>query len=411
MGLINKNKIKNLKQRNRKEIRFALFGKICVFAALAFLLLLFSSLIYKGAPAFFRTQLAIEIDLTKFNKIEEIDLRKTIKSSLRQQFIDSDSNPEISQLNSLYQLLSKASNLELKKQLASDSNLFGRKSVFWLSSSSKVDIYFKHGETSSLNDYQLNWLQIISKNKQYRKVFNFAFFKFGDSREAEIAGIAAGTVGSVFLVLVFLSLAFPLAVMCAFYLEEFAPKNHLTNLLEASINNLAAIPSVIYGLLGLVLYLQFFNIPRSSSLVGGLTLSLLALPVIIITTRNTIRTIPRSIREGAVALGATKIQVVLHHLLPLSLPGIMTGTILAISRAIGETAPLLMIGMIAFVADVPSNFFEPSSALPVQVFLWSDLPETGFSEKTCAAILVLLLLLVALNLSATLIRKKFEKKW
>jgi phosphate transport system permease protein len=196
--------------------------------------------------------------------------------------------------------------------------------------------------------------------------------------------------------------------MCAFYLEEFSPKNRFTDLLEISINNLAAVPSIIYGLLGLVLYLQFFNLPRSSSLVGGLTLFMLVLPIIIITTRNAIRTIPKSIRDGALALGASKMQIALHHLLPLSIPGIMTGTILAISRALGETAPLLMIGMVAFIADVPQTLFDASSALPVQIFLWSDLPENGFVEKTSAAILVLLALLITLNLTAVILRKKFE---
>ena len=193
--------------------------------------------------------------------------------------------------------------------------------------------------------------------------------------------------------------------------EEFAPKNNLTDIIEISINNLAAIPSIIYGLLGLTIYLQVIHLPRSSSLVGGMTLFMLVLPIIIIATRNTIRSIPQSIRDGALALGASKMQTTLHHLLPLSMPGIMTGTILAISRALGETAPLLMIGMVAFIADTPRNFLDPTTVLPVQIYLWSDSPEMGFAEKTSAAILILLIFLTLFNLSAIIIRKKFERKW
>jgi phosphate transport system permease protein len=199
--------------------------------------------------------------------------------------------------------------------------------------------------------------------------------------------------------------------MAAFYLEEFAPKNTLTNIVEVGINNLAAIPSIIFGLLGLVVYLNFMHLPRSCAIVGGLTLSMLVLPVIIIATRNSIKTIPNSIKEAAVAMGATKIQVMFHHTLPLALPGIMTGTILAVSRALGETAPLLMIGMVAFIADVPQSFLDPTTVMPVQIYLWSDSPELGFAEKSAAAIMVLLVFLMAFNAIAVYIRRRFEKKW
>ncbi|MBM3579232.1 MAG: phosphate ABC transporter permease PstA, partial [Alphaproteobacteria bacterium] len=224
-------------------------------------------------------------------------------------------------------------------------------------------------------------------------------------------GVRAGLVGSFLVMIIFLLFAFPIGVMCAFYLEEFAPRNRLTDIVEISVNNLAAIPSIIYGLLGLTVYIQLMHIPRSSSLVGGLTLFMLVLPVIIIATRNTIRSIPNSIRDGAAAIGASQMQITLHHLLPLSMPGIMTGTILAVSRALGETAPLLMIGMIAFIADVPQNFTDPTTVLPVQIYLWSDLPEEGFAEKTSAAILLLLTVLILFNLLAIFLRKKFERRW
>ncbi len=403
-----KSKIQNLKQRHAQEKRFRFYGMLSISFALAFLVLLFGMILIKGQRAFWRSEIALEIDLSEKNDPAEIDYRQLVKDALKHRFPEAD---ELSEINSLYQILSKISNLELKKQIEKTTQNLGQKSIFWFSVSSKADMYFKYKNSAALNQKQLSWLTSLSAEKQVREVFNWQFFQFADSREPEIAGIGAGLTGSVFVMLIFLALAFPIAVMCAFYLEEFAAKNRFTDIIEISINNLAAIPSIIYGLLGLTVYLQFLNLPRSSSLVGGMTLFMLVLPVIIIATRNTIRSIPSSIRDGAAALGASKMQIVLHHLLPLSIPGIMTGTILAISRALGETAPLLMIGMVAFIADIPHSFFDPTTVLPVQIYLWSDSPETGFAEKTAAAILVLLGFLILLNLVAIILRKKFERKW
>jgi len=401
-------KIKNLKERHRKEFRFKAFGMISIAFSLAFLVLLFGMILSKSSGAFLRSEIALEIDLTNENDITKIDYRQHIKDALKAEFPDAK---ELAEINSLYQLISKISNLELKKELEKNPDLLGKKSTFWLSASSKIDMYFKNKNASSLNERQFLWAKELSDKNQLRTVFNWKFFEFADSREPEIAGIGAGLSGSILVMAIFLSLAFPIGVMCAFYLEEFAPKNRATDIIEISINNLAAIPSIIYGLLGLTVYLQFMNLPRSSSLAGGMTLFMLVLPVIIIATRNTIRSIPSSIRDGAAALGASKMQITLHHLLPLSVPGIMTGTILAVSRALGETAPLLMIGMIAFIADIPKNFTDPTTVLPVQIYLWSDSPEMGFAEKTAAAILVLLGILILFNLVAVILRKKFEKKW
>jgi len=400
--------ITNLHKRHSKEKRFKAYGLFSIGFALAFLVILFSMILSKGGAAFLRSEIALKIDLTQEKTLEEINYRQVIKQALKTQF------PEVkalSEVNLLYQLVSKVSAFELQKNLEKNPSLLGKKSVFWFSASSKSDMYFKHKNTSGLNELQINWLNELHATNLVREIFNWNFFKFADSREPEIAGIGAGLVGSIFVMIIFLAFAFPIAVMCAFYLEEFAPKNRLTDIIEISINNLAAIPSIIYGLLGLTVYLQFMNLPRSSSLVGGMTLFMLVLPVIIIATRNTIRSIPSSIRDGAMALGASKMQVTLHHLLPLSVPGIMTGTILAISRALGETAPLLMIGMVAFIADIPSKFTDPTTVLPVQIYLWSDSPEAGFSEKTAAAILVLLGFLILFNLVAIILRKKFERKW
>lgn len=408
-----KSEIKNLKKRHAKETRFRIFGMLAIAFSLAFLVALFGMILSKSSSAFLQTKVALEIDLSQEaiaanSENNEISYRRLIKQSLRQKFPDAIS---LIETNSLYQMTSKVASLELEEKIKKQPQLLGQKNIFWLSASSKIDVYFKHHLSANLSEKQKIWADKLIADKQIKTFFNWNFFRFADSREPEIAGIGAGLSGSILVMVIFLGLAFPIGVMCAFYLEEFAPKNRITDIIEISINNLAAIPSIIYGLLGLTVYLQFFYLPRSSSLVGGMTLFMLVLPVIIIATRNTIRSIPSSIRDAAMALGASKVQIVWHHLLPLSVPGIMTGTILAISRALGETAPLLMIGMVAFIADIPTNFTDPTTVLPVQIYLWSDSPEIGFAEKTAAAILVLLGFLILFNLVAIILRKKFERKW
>ena len=400
-------KIKNINNRKKSEKRFVLLGRIAIGFSLFFLASLFAMIIYKSNGTFTRTKIGIEVDLSNQSNILKLDYRQIIKENLKK--IDPKIN-SINDLNLLYQLVSKASNIDLKKSIEKNKNI-EKAQIYWIHASSKVDMFIKHNDTSGLKENQIFWIKKLQEQNKIKTFFNWEFFQFGDSREPEIAGILSSFVGSLMIMIIFLIFAFPIAIMCAFYLEEFAPKNRLTDIIEISINNLAAIPSIIYGLLGLTVYLQFMHFPRSSSLVGGMTLFMLVLPVIIIATRNTIRSIPSQIRDGALAIGASKMQVIWHHLLPLSIPGIMTGTILAISRALGETAPLLMIGMVAFIADVPQSFLDPSSALAVQIYLWSDLPEAGFVEKTSGAILVLLTFLILLNLSAIILRKKFERKW
>jgi len=400
-------KIENLKKRHRQEKRFKALGILAIAFALAFLVILFSMIISKSSGAFLRTQMALEVDLTKAESVDSVNSRRVLKKALKSRF----KTEGYSEVNDLYRTLSKLGRWELNDYLESDAELVGKKAVLWFSAASSVDMYIKHGNEVNLSEKQVEWIDDLVKNEQIRTVLNWKFFQNADSREPEIAGIGAGLKGSFLVMIVFLLFAFPVGVMCAFYLEEFAKKNKMTDIIEISINNLAAIPSIIYGLLGLTLYLQIMHLPRSSSIVGGMTLFMLVLPVIIIATRNTIRTIPDSIRDGAAALGASKMQIVLHHLLPLSMPGIMTGTILSISRALGETAPLLMIGMVAFIADIPQGFSDPTTVLPVQIYLWSDSPEMGFVEKTSAAILVLLGFLVMFNLIAIIVRKKFERKW
>ena len=400
-------KINNINKRKKSEKRFILLGRISIGFSLFFLVALFAMIIYKSNGVFTSTKIGIEFYLNKETDISTLDHRQIIKQNLRK--IDPKIN-SIVDLNLLYQLVSKASNIDLKNSIEKNKNL-EKTQIYWVKASSKVDMFIKHNDASGLKENQILWIQKLQEQNKINTFFNWEFFQFGDSREPEIAGILSSFVGSLMIMIIFLIFAFPIAIMCAFYLEEFAPKNRLTDIIEISINNLAAIPSIIYGLLGLTVYLQFMHFPRSSSLVGGMTLFMLVLPVIIIATRNTIRSIPSQIRDGALAIGASKMQVIWHHLLPLSIPGIMTGTILAMSRALGETAPLLMIGMVAFIADTPQSFSDPSSALAVQIYLWSDLPEAGFVEKTSGAILVLLTFLILLNLSAIILRKKFERKW
>jgi phosphate transport system permease protein len=400
-------KINNINKRKRSEKRFIFLGRISIGFSLFFLVALFTMIIYKSNGVFTSTKIGIEFDLNQETDISTLDHRQIIKQNLRK--IDPKIK-SIADLNLLYQLVSKASNIDLKKSIEQNKNL-EKPQIYWVKASSKVDMFIKHNDASGLKENQILWIKKLQEQHKIKTFFNWEFFQFGDSREPEIAGILSSFVGSLMIMLIFLICAFPIAIMCAFYLEEFAPKNRLTDIIEISINNLAAIPSIIYGLLGLTVYLQFMHFPRSSSLVGGMTLFMLVLPVIIIATRNTIRSIPIQIRDGALAIGASKMQLIWHHLLPLSIPGIMTGTILAVSRALGETAPLLMIGMVAFIADTPQSFSDPSSALAVQIYLWSDLPEAGFVEKTSGAILVLLTFLILLNLGAIILRKKFERKW
>ena len=262
-----------------------------------------------------------------------------------------------------------------------------------------------------ISDLEVAWLEKLGTEGRIERGFNWRFFTASDSREPEHAGIYGALIGSLMTMLVTLGLCLPLGVAAALYLEEFAPKTRLTDLIEVNINNLAAVPSIVFGLLGLAVFLNFFGLPRSAPIVGGLVLSLLVLPTIIIASRAALSAVPPSIREGALAVGASHQQAVFHHVLPLALPGILTGTILGIARALGETAPLLMIGMIAFIIEVPDGFTSPATVLPVQVYLWSDLPEAAFQAKTAAAIIVLLAVLLTMNALAIYLRRKFERKW
>lgn len=262
-----------------------------------------------------------------------------------------------------------------------------------------------------VGDKEVVWLEELRAKGEVEQVFAWRFFTSGDSREPELAGLRGALIGSLLTLAVTLVLCLPIGVAAAIYLEEFAPKNRVTEAIEININNLAAVPSIVFGLLGLAMFLNFFGLPRSAPLVGGLVLALLVLPTIIIASRAALRAVPPSIKEAALGVGASHQQAIFHHVLPLAMPGIMTGTIIGMAHALGETAPLLMIGMVAFIVDIPGGITDAATVLPVQIYLWSDLPEVAFQAKTAATIIVLLVFLFVMNSAAILVRRRFERRW
>ncbi len=297
-------------------------------------------------------------------------------------------------------------------------DVIGQTIAIWVPADDDIDMFFKGHirrdvpeSERRIKDKQIAWIDRLIEEQRIEKRFNRTLLTAGDSREPELAGILGAVMGSFYTLLVTLLLSFPVGIAAAVYLEEFAPKNRWTDLIEVNINNLAAVPSIVFGLLGLAVFLNFFGLPRSAPLVGGLVLTLMTLPTVIIASRASLQSVPPSIREAALGIGASQMQMVAHHVLPLAMPGILTGTIIGMARALGETAPLLLIGMVAFVVDVPGSFSDPATALPVQIFIWVDSPERAFVAKTGAAIMVLLGFLIAMNALAVVLRKRFERRW
>ena len=318
----------------------------------------------------------------------------------------------------LYDLVSKGAAFKVMDMVKADPKLISTRFKVWVPANDDVDMLMKGSIDISvpesnrrINDKQYEWIKILENDGLLKMSFNTTFFTAGDSREPELAGILGAAKGSFYTLLITLLFSFPIGVAAAIYLEEFAPDSAVTAFIEVNINNLAAVPSIIFGLLGLAIFINFWGIPRSTPIVGGLVLTLMTLPTIIIAARASIKSVPPSIREAALGVGASKIQTVFHHVLPLALPGMLTGTIIGMARALGETAPLLMIGMVAFIADIPGNLTDPATALPVQIYLWADSPERAFVEKNSAAIIVLLGFLITMNAAAVYMRSKFEMKW
>lgn len=427
------NEQKHLKKRHGAEKRFRLYGVLSLLVALLFLVSFFFSIFNSAAPAFTQT----EVKLSIFFDPEIVDISQVLandKAALNQtlnmvdynalihraleQLLPSDMLAKENIFTLTRQLLSTSAQDDLMAMVKADTAIIGQTHEVWLAASGGLDSTFQgYVDTKAdegdrpVSDNVLRVAEILDDKGLLRETFNQSMFSKGDSRSPQDAGIKGALLGSFFTLLVTLALSFPIAVMAAVYLEEFAPQNKFTDFLEANINNLAAVPSIIFGLLGLAVFISFFGLPRSTPLVGGLVLTLMTLPTIIISSRAALKSVPPSIRSAALGLGASKMQVIFHHVLPLALPGMLTGTIIGMAQALGETAPLLMIGMVAFIADSPSSIVDPAAVMPVQIYLWSDLPERAFEARASFAIIILLAFLVAMNALAVLLRKKFERKW
>ena len=410
---------RGLSKRYRAERRFRFLGLLAIVVSMVFLSLLFISIIGKGYSAFQQTFIELDVyfdsEIMDQQSLANADYLGLVKKSLRTMF------PEVkgrADKRKLYALVSSDAEFQLRDLVLTNPDIIAKTMPIWIPAGDDVDMLIKghfdrnvaEGERR-LNDKQLAWIDWFSAEGKIKKRFNSTFFTAGDSREPELAGIWGAVVGSFFTLVITLLLSFPVGVAAAVYLEEFAPKNRWTDLIEVNINNLAAVPSIIFGLLGLAVFLNFFGLPRSAPVVGGLVLTLMTLPVVIIASRSALKAVPPSIREAALGVGASQMQMVAHHVLPLAIPGMLTGTIIGMARALGETAPLLMIGMVAFIVDIPAGIMDPATALPVQIFLWADSPERAFVERTSGAIIVLLVFLITMNAAAVILRKRYERRW
>lgn len=415
----------SLRRRYWAERRFRAYGMAAIVAALTFLVYLFFVIFSNGIGAFRQSELKLDIyydpavidpaGTRNPDELRAADYQALVRASLKKKFPDVEGRAATRELT---RLVSGSAAFELQREVVDDPNLIGTTRAEWVLASDAVDLLKKgHIERSlpeaerPLSDDQLRWVDQLTTDGSLALRFNRTFLSRGDSREPENAGIWGAVVGSFYTLVLTLLLSFPIGVAAAVYLEEFARRNRWTDLIEVNINNLAAVPSIVFGLLGLAVFIGFFGLPRSAPLVGAMVLTLLTLPTIIIASRAALKAVPPSIREAALGMGASKIQMVTHHVIPLALPGMLTGTIIGMARALGESAPLLMIGMVAFIVDIPKGVTDAATVLPVQVFLWSDSPERGFVEKTSGAIIVLLAFLVVMNTTAVILRKKFERRW
>jgi phosphate transport system permease protein len=398
---------KRVAKRYSAERRFRFYGLAAVGLSVAFLAFLLITMAWKGIGGFTSTEARLTIDFPRSDLIlDPAALRgpqavETVASAGLEGALEQAALSQYGE--GAGDLFGAASARTLGERLIADPDLLTRKADMWLPVSSKADVAAKTDGDPAI--------EALVAKMDTRRVFNANFLTASDATDASVVGVWGALKGSFLTILVTMALAFPIGVLAALYLEEFAARNRWTDMIEVSINNLAAVPSIIFGLLGLAVFLNFMHLPRSAPLVGGLTLALMTMPVIVIAGRNAIKSVPPSIRDAALGVGASKMQVVFHHVLPLALPGILTGTIIGMARALGETAPLLMIGMRAFIATPPQGITEPASVLPVQIFLWSDEVDRGFVEKTSAAIIVLLIFMLLMNGLAIYLRNKFERRW
>ena len=408
-----------LNRRHRSEKIFRGFGLASVFLGFFLVFFLLFDITSKAIPAFHQHWVKLEVNYSADNlgysegdDLESLNYRGALRKSIYAQFPEVKSRRDKRNLSGLY---STNAEFAIKDYLIENPQALNTTQSVWVRLDDDADVYLK--ETSNLGEPLIRidekealWVKSLYESGLIEKRFNFEFFTSGDSREPELAGVKGALTGTALTMLVTLILSFPLGVAAAIYLEEFAPKNRWTDMIEVNINNLAAVPSIIFGLLGLAVIINIFGLPRSAPLVGGIVLSLMTLPTIIIASRASIKAVPPSIREAALGLGASKIQTTFSHVLPMAMPGILTGTIIGMAQALGETAPLLMIGMVAFIVDIPGSITDAATVMPVQIYLWADSPERGFLAKTSAAIMVLLGFLFLMNATAAYLRRYFESK-
>lgn len=414
-------------KRYRAEQRFKFYGIFAIVLSLFFLFLLVSSVLFRGYSAFSQTMIKIPIyfdeqiiDPNKLrfkdpNSLIGANYNKIIYTSLAK-ILNVDPNNETIKKN-LKKFYSNSSPFLLAKKISKEPNLISKTITIEFLASADIDMANKNQinlsvpqEDRKITDLQIGWLRKLRSARLLYRVFNKGLFVNSASSNPEKAGLATAFIGSLYMMLIVLIIALPIGVATSLYLEEYAPQNKFTDLIEININNLAAVPSIVFGLLGLSIFINFFEFPRSSSLVGGLILALTSLPTIIITTRAALKAVPNSIKAGAMGLGASKTQAIFQHVLPLAIPGILTGTIIAIAQAMGQTAPLLLVGMVAFVANYPVTPLDPATALPVQIYMWSNEMHRAYVERTSAAIIILLVFLMSMNMVAIILRHKFEKK-
>lgn len=377
-----------LKKRHRRSARMKWMTMGALIMAVVFLVIFISDMVVRGWPAFQQAQ--IQVDVTYNEQSMEIPLAAV--------------NEEVRPL------ISRGFFRTLPRTMKNNPALMGTTRTQWVIADSPVDQYLK-GNKSELRPSSKAVLEKLIEQGRVELKFNTTFFTTGDSKMPELAGIASAAIGTMMTLLVTMAVCFPIGVMTAVYLEEFAPDNKLTQVIEININNLAAVPSILFGLLGLAIFISFFGMPRSSPLVGGLTLALMTLPVIIITTRAALRSVPDNIRHAAYGVGCSRWQVVRDHVLPVSLPGILTGSIIGLAQAMGETAPLILVGMVAFIPEASVTLTDASTVMPAQIFTWASEPDSAFAEKTAGGILVLLAVLILLNAFAVWMRGKFERRW
>ena len=414
----------SLKSRQKKERNYKFIGIFAIGIAIVFLMTLLISIGSKGIPGFFQYYITLEIDLERERLDPMGDLSEQslfdgqAKKIIQEAILERTGAKSRNEKKAARKLLSNGSDTRLMAFSRANPSLMNTRQKITFALDDDADSYFRGFVSKDtpekqrrLSNIQIEYLDRMNDEGLISYGLSDYLFFGSASRNAEMAGIKGAAIGSALTLLVCFIIAFPLGVATAVYLEEFAPKNKFTELIEISINNLAAVPSVVFGILGLAIFIKLFGMPRSIPLVGGMVLALMTLPTIIISSRAAIKSVPPSIRDGALGIGASPMQATMHHVVPLAFPGMLTGTIIGMAQALGETAPLLMIGMVAFIVDIPGSVTEPGTVLPVQIFMWADFAERMFVQKTSAAIIILLIFLILMNGGAVWLRRKLERIW